>query len=181
MNGRHRKAVPSSIVDGAVPDGRALAARWQSIPLLAGATSGWRWRSSAAFAVLATDAGAQIVAGPNANVGGGPACKPESTSFTDCPFQVFGDVTIRRQTKGRWRAGAPRNPQTCMAAGNDYRLVGLPGLRRPRRQQQGHRGCLARNFLVAQRWPGLGSILLPGWKTDEASGQRHDTRAASRR
>ena len=75
MNGRHRKAVPSSIVDGAVPDGRALTAAG-SHPF-----AGWRhvWLALAlfgAFAFLATDAGAQIVAGPNANIGGGPACKP---------------------------------------------------------------------------------------------------------
>ena len=41
---------------------------------------------------------AQLAAGPNINVVGGPACsKAEDAS---CPFQVFGDVSIQRQNEG---------------------------------------------------------------------------------
>ena len=84
MNGRHRRAAPSSIGDGAVSDGRALtAACGQSL-------AGWRhvWLALAllgAWAFLATDAAAQIVAGPNANIGGGPACSRAAGSRLPVP------------------------------------------------------------------------------------------------
>jgi hypothetical protein len=162
MNGRHRKAVPPSIAGGAGPD-RCPAASfsphasgrghiWLAIVLTIG-VGGFR----------ATDAAAQIVAGPNTNIGGGPACNRDQ-GHPDCPFQVFGDVTIQRQNEGSM-ACSSRNPQTCMAAGNDYRLVGLPGVNDGKVTADAWLGIFwSRNG--GQAWR---STLLPGWKTDDAN------------
>src|SRR5688500_9095977 len=101
---------------------------------------------------------AQLAAGPNINVVGGPACsKAEDAS---CPFQVFGDVSIQRQNEGSM-ACSSRNPLTCLAAGNDYRLIDVPGV--------------ADGKVTADAWLGIywsrnggqswRSTLLPGWKT----------------
>ena len=163
MNGRHRKAAPSSIID-ARPDGSFAAcnqgpAHWRQICLATALI--------VTCAFLATDAAAQIVAGPNTNIGGGPACNRDGAGGDpNCPFQVFGDVTIQRQNEGSM-ACSSRNPQTCMAAGNDYRLVGLPRLDDPN----------ADNKVTADAWLGIfwsrnggqawRSTLLPGWNTDD--------------
>ena len=109
---------------------------------------------------------AQLVAGPNVNVVGGPACsRAEDAS---CPFQVFGDVSIQRQNEGSM-ACSSRNPLTCLAAGNDYRLINVPGV--------------ADGKVTADAWLGIywsrnggqawRSTLLPGWKT--ANPQFKDT------
>ena len=163
MNGRHRESARSSFIDDvATPDGLDLTAG-RSRPL-----AGWRyvWLALAllvASASLATDAAAQIVAGPNANIGGGPACRAADPG---CPFQVFGDITIQRQNEGSM-ACSSRNPQTCLAAGNDYRLVGLPSV------------IDGDGKVTADAWLGIfwsrnggqawRSTLLPGWKTDHPS------------
>ena len=94
----------------------------------------------------------------------GPACS--RAEDPGCPFQVFGDVTIQRQNEGSM-ACSSRNPQTCLAAGNDYRLVGLPRLDDPN----------ADGKVTADAWLGIfwsrnggqawRSTLLPGWKTDD--------------
>src|SRR5688572_27089432 len=66
---------------------------------------------AAAFVVVATfcatPASAQLVASPNANVVGGPACT--QALDPDCPFQVFGDISIQRQNEGSM-ACSSRNP-----------------------------------------------------------------------
>ena len=69
MNGRHRRAVALPIVGGAGLDGRSPAASLRHHLV------NWRhaWLALAlivAGASLARDAAAQIVAGPNANIGG---------------------------------------------------------------------------------------------------------------
>jgi hypothetical protein len=109
---------------------------------------------------------AQLVAGPNTNVVGGPACSQADDS--SCPFQVFGDVSIQRQNEGSM-ACSSRNPLTCLAAGNDYRLINVPGV--------------ADGKVTADAWLGIywsknggqswRSTLLPGWKT--ADSDFHDS------
>ena len=164
MNGSYRAAAPSSFIDDAAAlERRALTAGRSRL------LTGWRHflfalPLIAASAYFVTDAAAQIVAGPNANIGGGPACS--RAQDPSCPFQVFGDVTIQRQNEGSM-ACSSRNPQTCMAAGNDYRLVGLPRLDDPN----------AAGKVTADAWLGIfwsrnggqawRSTLLPGWKTDD--------------
>src|SRR5688572_21319254 len=111
--------------------------------------------------LTAAPASAQLVAGPNNNVVGGPACSQAQDA--DCPFQVFGDVSIQRQNEGSM-ACSSRNPLTCLAAGNDYRLINLPGV--------------ADGKVTADAWLGIywsrngghawRSTLLPGWKTENA-------------
>ena len=113
---------------------------------------------AAAIVLSAAAASAQIVAGPNINVVGGPACS--QADDTACPFQVFGDVSIQRQNEGSM-ACSSRNPLTCLAAGNDYRLIDVPGV--------------ADGKVTADAWLGIywsrnggqawRSTLLPGWKT----------------
>jgi HYR domain len=118
-----------------------------------------------AFAIALTIASsapafAQLVAGPNVNVVGGPACSKADPDDTSCPFQVFGDVSIQRQNEGSM-ACSSRNPLTCLAAGNDYRLINVPGV--------------ADGKVTADAWLGIywsrnggqswRSTLLPGWKT----------------
>ena len=99
------------------------------------------------------------------------AAGPRAAGAEDpgCPFQVFGDVSIQRQNEGSM-ACSSRNPQTCLAAGNDYRLVNVPGV-------------ASDGKVTADAWLGIfwsrnggqawRSTLLPGWKTDEASLQGH--------
>ena len=154
MNGRHRKAALSPIVGGAVPDGRALTA--DRSRLLAS------WALALTLtAIVATPAAAQLVASPNVNVAGGPACLRSPTNPT-CPAQVFGDVTMQRQNELSM-ACSSRNPQTCLAAGNDYRLIGLPGEDDGKVTADAWMGIYwTRN--AGQTWR---SSLLPGWKTSD--------------
>jgi hypothetical protein len=123
-----------------------------------------------AFAIALTIASsapafAQLVAGPNVNVVGGPACsKPEDAT---CPFQVFGDVSIQRQNEGSM-ACSSRNPLTCLAAGNDYRLIDLIHL------PDAPKGKVTADAWLGIYWSRNGgqswrSTLLPGWKTDSPS------------
>ena len=154
MNGRHRRAVPSSIVDGAVPESR---------PLTAGRS---RFFASWALAltltaIVAKPAAAQLVASPNVNVAGGPACL-KSPQDPSCRAQVFGDVSMQRQNELSM-ACSSRNPQTCLAAGNDYRLIGLPGVDDGKVTADAWMGIFwTRN--AGQSWR---SSLLPGWKTSD--------------
>ena len=119
-----------------------------------------------AFAIALTIAScapafAQLVAGPNTNVVGGPACSKADPADPSCPFQVFGDVSIQRQNEGSM-ACSSRNPLTCLAAGNDYRLINISGV--------------ADGKVTADAWLGIywsrnggqswRSTLLPGWKTN---------------
>jgi hypothetical protein len=163
-------AVPWSICDAAGPDGRSPAA---SLCLHIGnKLRVWLVLAvTVASASFARDAAAQIVAGPNTNIGSGPVCRRDGKAGDpnwdpNCAFQVFGDVTIQRQNEGSM-ACSSRNPQTCMAAGNDYRLVGLPSPDGAERK------------VTADAWLGIfwsrnggqawRSTLLPGWKTDNAA------------
>src|SRR5439155_1770591 len=79
-----------------------------------------------------------------------------------CPFQIFGDVTVQRQNEGSI-ACSSRNPRTCLASGNDYRLIGLP---------TGPDGRVTADAWLGLFWTRTGgatwrSTLLPGWKTDD--------------
>ena len=113
-------------------------------------------------ALYAVPADAQLVTGPNHNVVGGPACSQAQDA--SCPFQIFGDVSIQRQNEGSM-ACSSRNPLTCLAAGNDYRLIHVPGV--------------ADGKVTADAWLGIywsrnggqawRSTLLPGWKTADPS------------
>jgi HYR domain len=111
-------------------------------------------------AIVAKPAAAQLVASPNVNVAGGPAClKSQDPS---CPAQVFGDVPMQRQNELSM-ACSSRNPQTCLAAGNDYRLIDLPGVNDGKVTADAWMGIFwTRN--AGQSWR---SSLLPGWKTSD--------------
>jgi hypothetical protein len=103
-----------------------------------------------AFAIALTIASsapafAQLVAGPNVNVVGGPACSKAEDAT--CPFQVFGDVSIQRQNEGSM-ACSSRNPLTCLAAGNDYRLIDLIHLPGPELAQHAAAGMEDRQPIV---------------------------------
>jgi hypothetical protein len=111
---------------------------------------------------------AQLVAGPNVNVVGGPACSKADDA--SCPFQVFGDVTIQRQNEGSM-ACSSRNPLTCLAAGNDYRLINLQD------DADGAGGKVTADAWLGIYWSRNGgqswrSTLLPGWKTSKATDTR---------
>ena len=114
-------------------------------------------------AALSAQLGAdQLISGTNVNVVGGPACATRST--TNCPFKVFGDVSVQRQNEGSM-ACSSRNPLTCLAAGNDYRLVNVPGVQD---------GKVTADAWLGVYWTRRGgatwrSTLLPGWKTDDPS------------
>jgi len=113
-------------------------------------------------ALCGHDAAAQVIAGPNANVVGGPACS--QAQDPGCPFQVFGDVSIQRQNEGSM-ACSSRNPLNCLAAGNDYRLINVPGV---------SDGKVTADAWLGVYWSRNGgkdwrSTLLPGWKTANAS------------
>ena len=77
---------------------------------------------------------------------------------------MFGDVSMQRQNELSM-ACSSRNPQTCLAAGNDYRLVGLPSV------SDGD-GKVTADAWLGIFWSRNGgqawrSTLLPGWKTDD--------------
>ena len=59
---------------------------------------------------IAAPASAQLVAGPNANVVGGPACSQSQDD--ECPFQIFGDVSIQRQNEGSMACSSTRVTST---------------------------------------------------------------------
>ncbi len=110
------------------------------------------------LAASETNAGQQLVAGANVNMGGGPAC----TQATDanCPRPIYGDVSLQRQNEGSM-ACSSRNPATCLAAGNDYRLVNLPGI---------DDGKVTADSWLGIYWTRNGgatwrSTMLAGWKT----------------
>jgi hypothetical protein len=94
------------------------------------------------------------------NVAGGPACL--KSQDPTCPAQVFGDVPMQRQNELSM-ACSSRNPQTCLAAGNDYRLIDLPGVDDGKVTADAWMGIYwSRN--AGQTWR---SSLLPGWKTSD--------------
>jgi hypothetical protein len=105
---------------------------------------------------------AQLVSSPNVNVAGGPACLKSQDGT--CPAQIFGDVPLQRQNELSM-ACSSRNPQTCLAAGNDYRLINLPAVTN------------GEGKVTADAWMGIfwsrnagqtwRSSLLPGWKTSD--------------
>jgi hypothetical protein len=76
-----------------------------------------------AIALFAAPAFAQqLSAGTNVNMVGGPA------SLTQGPiFRIVGDPYLQRQNEPSM-ACSSRNPVNCLAAANDYRLVGTPGV-----------------------------------------------------
>src|SRR5512132_1663695 len=70
-----------------------------------------------------------LTAGSNINVVGGPVCTadPSAKNYDpNCPYRIFGDVTAQRQNEGSFDCSS-KNPLNCVAAGNDYRLVGIAG------------------------------------------------------
>ena len=154
MNGRHRRAVPLSIVDGAVPESRPLTAGRSRL------FASWALALTLT-AIVAKPAAAQLVASPNVNVAGGPACL-RSDEDPSCRAQVFGDVSMQRQNELSM-ACSSRNPQTCLAAGNDYRLIGVSGENDGKVTADAWMGIFwSRN--AGQSWR---SSLLPGWKTSD--------------
>jgi uncharacterized protein YjbI with pentapeptide repeats len=109
----------------------------------------------------------QLQAGTNVNVVGGPACSndPNNPFYApDCPAKVFGDLTVQRQNEGSMDCSS-RNTANCLAAGNDYRLIGVTG------PQDGK--------VTGDAWMGIywthnggttwRSSLLPGWKSGDPS------------
>ena len=159
MDGGERCAFRSSrLVDDAAAGDHAA---------VEGGPRSWRWlvlglpiALVTASVLLTTDLHAQVVAGPNANVVGGPVCRQEDDP--SCPFQVFGDVSIQRQNEGSM-ACSSRNPQTCLAAGNDYRLINVRG---------DNDGKVTADAWLGLYWSRNGgqawrSTLLPGWKTSD--------------
>ena len=62
----------------------------------------------------------QLQAGANVNMVGGPA------SITLNPFKILGDPYGQRQNEPSMDCGS-RNPLTCVAGSNDYRMVDVPG------------------------------------------------------
>ncbi len=148
MHGRHRRAVTLSVIRRCGTEGRPLTALCSPTPC-------WlAWRLACAGASR------------RLRIPRDRRCRPDRRG-SECQHRRRASVQpgggsrlpvpgvrrrhIQRQNEGSM-ACSSRNPQTCLAAGNDYRLVGLPGVRRRR---QGHRGRLARHLLVAQRRPGL--------------------------
>jgi hypothetical protein len=118
---------------------------------------------AALFLALPRAAHAQLVAGTNVNIVGGPACSNDPANpfyKANCPAKVFGDLTIQRQNEGSMDCSS-RNAANCLGAGNDYRLIGVTG------PQDGK--------VTGDAWMGIywthnggttwRSSLLPGWKT----------------
>lgn len=76
-----------------------------------------------ALALLSSAAAAQqLSVGTNVNMVGGPA----SLSLGP-PLGIQGDPYLQRQNEPSM-ACSSRNPVNCLAAANDYRLVGTPGV-----------------------------------------------------
>ena len=168
MNGRHRRAAPSSIGDGAVPDGRALTAAC-SHSLLAGATSGSRWRYSARG--IPRD---------------GRCCpdrrRSERQHRRRAGVQPGGGswlpvpgVRRRHDPAAERRIDGVQLAQSANVSGRRQRLpAGWPA-QRQRRRRQGHRGCMARHLLVAQRRPGLAQHAAAWLEDRRPRCQGHDT------
>ena len=72
--------------------------------------------------LLAQQAQQGVVAGVNVNMVGGPAQIQNSPTL-----RIDGDPFLQRQNEPSM-ACSSRNPLTCLAGANDYRLVDLPGL-----------------------------------------------------
>jgi hypothetical protein len=109
----------------------------------------------------------QLQSGANVNVVSGPACSNDSTSpfyNINCPAQVFGDLTVQRQNEGSMDCSS-RNSANCLAAGNDYKLVGVAGMQD---------GKLTGDAWLGVFWTHDGggtwrNSLLPGWKSSNAN------------
>jgi HYR domain len=69
-----------------------------------------------------TGSAQQIAVGANINMVGGPASLSPGP-----PFTITGDPYLQRQNEPSM-ACSSRNPVNCLAAANDYRLVGTPGV-----------------------------------------------------
>ena len=146
---------PSCCIDGSCKSTKAPSLITAGIQLLALSTL-----TLILTVVAVTPAAAQLVASPNVNVAGGPACL--KSQDPNCPAQVFGDVPMQRQNELSM-ACSSRNPQTCLAAGNDYRLINLPGVDDGKVTADAWMGIFwTRNG--GQSWR---STLLPGWKTSD--------------
>jgi hypothetical protein len=158
MNGRHEDARLSSLADDGAAPGRSGLTAGRGRLSFYSRQVWWTLGLLVAGALCTPPASAQVVAGANANVVGGPACS--RAQDPGCPFQVFGDVSIQRQNEGSM-ACSSRNPQTCLAAGNDYRLINVPGVNDGKVTADAWLGIYwSRNG--GQAWR---STLLPGWKT----------------
>jgi hypothetical protein len=69
-----------------------------------------------------TGSAQQVSVGTNINIVGGPASLSQGP-----PFTITGDPYLQRQNEPSM-ACSSRNPVNCLAAANDYRLVGTPGV-----------------------------------------------------
>jgi len=72
--------------------------------------------AAALFAVATVPARAQVIVGPNVNMGGGPA------TFDPVTNQIVGDPFLQRQNEPSL-ALSSRNPCHLLAGANDYRAV----------------------------------------------------------
>ena len=74
------------------------------------------------LSVAAGADGQQLSVGTNVNMVGGPAALLQGP-----PFKIVGDPYLQRQNEPSIGCSS-RNPVNCLAAANDYRLVGTPGV-----------------------------------------------------
>ena len=72
-------------------------------------------RASAFVLSIVSIANAQVIVGPNVNMGGGPA-------FFEPPSTIVGDPFLQRQIEPSI-AVSSRNPCELLAGANDYRMV----------------------------------------------------------
>jgi len=104
---------------------------------------------------LASAASAQVIVGPNVNMGGGPA------SFTP-PSTIIGDPFLQRQNEPSI-AVSSRNPCHLLAGANDYRAVDVE-------DAAGEIGDawlgVFKSFDCGATWT---SVLLPGHKLDTSA------------
>ena len=101
----------------------------------------------------------QIAVGSNVNMVGGPASLSPGP-----PFTITGDPYLQRQNEPSM-ACSSRNPVNCLAAANDYRLVGTPGVQDGRVTGDAWLGVFWTHD-EGQTWR---STLLPGFPQDTST------------
>jgi hypothetical protein len=101
----------------------------------------------------------QLSVGANVNMVGGPASLTAGP-----PFSIAGDPYLQRQNEPSM-ACSSRNPANCLAAANDYRLVGTPGVQDGRVTGDAWLGIFWTHD-DGQTWR---STLLPGFPQDTSA------------